>query len=93
VSGAGFELPANGGHGGTVKYRKMKLKGHRRNTKSGCKGDSVSSGLNIDRLIHDYSGVDYDIVWDVVENKIPSLREDILAILKKEYALCGKQPE
>ena len=40
-----------------------------------------------DRLIHDYFGVDYDIVWDVVENKIPSLREDILEILKKEDPL------
>jgi len=25
-----------------------------------------------DRLIHDYFGVDYDIVWDVVQNKIQS---------------------
>ncbi|MEW6359615.1 MAG: DUF86 domain-containing protein [Planctomycetota bacterium] len=40
-----------------------------------------------DRLIHDYFGVDYDIVWDVVENKIPALREDILAILKREGAI------
>jgi len=40
-----------------------------------------------DRLIHDYFGVDYDIVWDVVENKIPSLRADILEILKKEGTL------
>jgi len=24
-----------------------------------------------DRLIHDYFGVDYDLVWDVVTNKIP----------------------
>ncbi len=37
-----------------------------------------------DRLIHDYFGVDYDIVWDVVENKIPTLREDILVILERE---------
>jgi len=37
-----------------------------------------------DRLIHDYFGVDYDIVWDAVENKIPSLRDDILEILKNE---------
>ena len=37
-----------------------------------------------DRLIHDYFGVDYEIVWDVVENKIPTLREDILAILERE---------
>jgi uncharacterized protein with HEPN domain len=36
-----------------------------------------------DRLIHDYFGVDYEIVWDVVANKIPTLREDILAIMKE----------
>ncbi len=38
-----------------------------------------------DRLIHDYFGVDYDIVWDVVENKIPSLRQNILDILDQEH--------
>ncbi len=37
-----------------------------------------------DRLIHDYFGVDHDIVWDVVENKILSLRDKILEILEKE---------
>jgi uncharacterized protein with HEPN domain len=37
-----------------------------------------------DRLIHDYFGVDYDIVWDVVENKVPTLRKDILEILERE---------
>lgn len=37
-----------------------------------------------DRLIHDYFGVDYDIVWDAVENKIPELRKDILDILDRE---------
>ncbi|NOY50338.1 MAG: DUF86 domain-containing protein [Chlorobi bacterium] len=26
-----------------------------------------------DRLIHDYMGVNYSIVWDVVKNKIPEL--------------------
>jgi uncharacterized protein with HEPN domain len=28
-----------------------------------------------DRLIHSYFGVDYDIVWDVVTNKIPHLAQ------------------
>ena len=37
-----------------------------------------------DRLIHDYFGVDYDIVWDVIQNKIATLREDILLILEQE---------
>ncbi|MGE0450571.1 MAG: DUF86 domain-containing protein [Vicinamibacterales bacterium] len=35
-----------------------------------------------DRLIHDYFGVDYDLVWDVVRNRIPELRRQILAILE-----------
>jgi len=37
-----------------------------------------------DRLIHHYFGVDYYLVWDVVENKIPGLRQAILNILKQE---------
>lgn len=39
-----------------------------------------------DRLIHDYFGVDYDIVWDVVQKKIPILRQQIEEILRKESA-------
>ncbi len=34
------------------------------------------SGMR-DKLIHDYFGIDYDIVWDVVNNKIPQLREEV----------------
>lgn len=30
-----------------------------------------------DRLIHHYFGVDYQIVWDVVKNEIPKLKEKI----------------
>jgi uncharacterized protein with HEPN domain len=36
------------------------------------------------RLIHDYFGVDYDLVWDVVENKIPALRKTVMEMLKQE---------
>lgn len=35
-----------------------------------------------DRLIHDYFGVDYDLVWDVVRNRIPELRTQISALLE-----------
>lgn len=35
-----------------------------------------------DRLIHDYFGVDYEIVWDVVENKIPTDSEPVTAELR-----------
>ncbi len=34
-----------------------------------------------DRLIHDYMGVDYLIVCDVVKNKIPELHDQILKVL------------
>jgi uncharacterized protein with HEPN domain len=34
-----------------------------------------------DRLIHDYFGVDYEIVWDVVQNRVPVLREQLSSIL------------
>jgi len=40
-----------------------------------------------DRLIHNYFGADYDIVWDVVQNKISSLRQRILEILQQEKLL------
>ncbi len=42
-----------------------------------------------DRLIHNYFGVDYDIVWDVVVNKIPTLDAEIRLILKQEYPQAG----
>ena len=38
-----------------------------------------------DRLIHNYFGVDYDIVWDVVSYKIPALDIEIRQILQQEY--------
>jgi uncharacterized protein with HEPN domain len=36
-----------------------------------------------DRLIHDYIGVNYSIVWDVIKNKIPELNKQILEVLEK----------
>ena len=38
-----------------------------------------------DRLIHGYFGVDYDIVWDVVINKTPTLDAAIRHIVAQEY--------
>jgi uncharacterized protein with HEPN domain len=37
-----------------------------------------------DRLIHGYFAVDYDIVWDVVANKVPALRNQLRQILDAE---------
>jgi uncharacterized protein with HEPN domain len=41
-----------------------------------------------DRLIHGYFGVDYDIVWDVVFNKIPVLQREVERILDHEGTAC-----
>lgn len=35
-----------------------------------------------DRLIHGYFGVDYDLVWDVVVNKVPPLGARIRELLE-----------
>lgn len=37
-----------------------------------------------DRLIHRYFGIDYDLVWDVVINKMPILHQEIQQIIQKE---------
>ena len=37
-----------------------------------------------DRLIHGYFAVDYELVWDVVENNIPELRKQLQTILDSD---------
>lgn len=37
-----------------------------------------------DRLIHDYFGVDYYIVWDVATNKLGELKKKIMDALRQE---------
>jgi len=37
-----------------------------------------------DRLIHGYFGVDYEIVWDAVVNKIPILEQTVKEMLEDE---------
>lgn len=34
-----------------------------------------------DRLIHDYLGVDLELVWDVVQHRVPDLRGQIAQVL------------
>jgi uncharacterized protein with HEPN domain len=35
-----------------------------------------------DKLIHDYAEVDYDIVWNTINHKIPQLKVQIERVLK-----------
>jgi len=37
-----------------------------------------------DRLIHDYMGVNYSIVWDVIINKIPELCVQVVNVIEKK---------
>jgi uncharacterized protein with HEPN domain len=37
-----------------------------------------------DKIIHDYFGIDYDIIWKTIETKIPSLKEWLEIIIEKE---------
>ena len=37
-----------------------------------------------DKLIHDYFGVDYYIVWDVAKRKLPTLKKQLTQILDTE---------
>jgi uncharacterized protein with HEPN domain len=37
-----------------------------------------------DKLIHDYLGVDYELVWDIVHNKIPELGVAMAEIIDRE---------
>jgi len=36
-----------------------------------------------DILVHAYFGIDIEIVWDIVQNKIPELKDQILLIKSK----------
>lgn len=46
-----------------------------------------------DRLVHDYFGVDYELVWDVVSTKIPSLRDRIQELLDSTPAAVEPGPD
>ncbi len=37
-----------------------------------------------DKMIHHYFGIDYEIVWEIITQKIPGLQEYVQKILEKE---------
>ena len=37
-----------------------------------------------DKLIHQYFSVDWDIVWDVVQERLPKLKEQVTGLLPHE---------
>ena len=40
-----------------------------------------------DHLIHGYFMIDYDIVWDIMINRVPELRKQIVEILENDPIL------
>jgi len=34
-------------------------------------------------LLHGYFGIDLEIIWDIVENKIPILRREVLSYVSE----------
>lgn len=37
-----------------------------------------------DKIIHQYFNVDYEIIWDAIKNKLPTIKEKIQIILEQE---------
>ena len=37
-----------------------------------------------DILAHEYFGVDLEVVWDIIKNKVPILKKQVNSILKKK---------
>jgi len=42
-----------------------------------------------DRLIHNYMGINYSIVWDVIKNKMPELTRQIHEVIENEDSTTG----
>ncbi|RLG25696.1 hypothetical protein DRN85_05060 [Methanosarcinales archaeon] len=38
-----------------------------------------------DKIIHFYFGVNWDIVWDIIKNRLPVLEEEIQRLIEKEF--------
>lgn len=42
-----------------------------------------------DRLIHNYMGINYSIIWDVIKNKMPELTKQIHEVIENEDSTTG----
>jgi uncharacterized protein with HEPN domain len=42
-----------------------------------------------DKLVHHYFGVDWEVVWIVLEEKIPQLREDVKRLVEERGSLSS----
>ena len=37
-----------------------------------------------DKLIHNYLGIDYEIIWQIIDREIPKLKKELKLVIKKE---------
>ena len=42
-----------------------------------------------DKMIHNYFGIDIELIWDMVKNDVPNLEKDIKEIFDKEKNLLS----
>ena len=45
--------------------------------------DDILEAAKRDILAHEYFGIDLEVVWDIVKNKLPILKKQIHRILNK----------
>lgn len=45
------------------------------------------------RLIHGYGAVDLDILWDIIQEDLPSLIQRLKVLLENEKPPCFKKPD
>jgi uncharacterized protein with HEPN domain len=38
-------------------------------------------------IAHEYFGIDYEMIWEIVKNNLPQNRNDLAIIIEKEKAL------
>ena len=46
--------------------------------------DDILQEVIYTQKLHEYFGVNYKIMWDIIKNKLPNLQKEIQSILEKE---------
>jgi uncharacterized protein with HEPN domain len=50
------------------------------------------SGMR-DRLIHSYFGIDFDLVWHTIKDRLPAVRAALLELLSSEQAAAARKED
>jgi uncharacterized protein with HEPN domain len=44
-------------------------------------------------IAHEYFGIDYEMIWEIVKRNLPQNRDDLIEIIKKEKARGGNRDQ